>query len=43
MGAPEKAVFLLGKVKPDERNVAALTARFGGRIEKLYVIYGTTG
>jgi len=36
-GAPEKAVFLLGKVKPDERNMAALTARFGGRIEKLYV------
>ena len=38
-GAPEKAVHLLGKVKPDERNIATLTARFGGRIEKLYVNY----
>ncbi len=38
-GAPEKSVNLLGKVKPDERNIAALTARFGGRIEKLYVNY----
>ena len=36
-GSSEKAVYLLGKVKPDERNMAALTARFGGRIEKLYV------
>ena len=38
-GAPEKSVHLLGKVKPDERNISALTARFGGRIEKLYVNY----
>ena len=38
-GAPEKAVHLLGKVKPDERNIATLTARFGGRIEKLYVSF----
>ena len=38
-GSPEKSVFLLGKVKPDERNIAALTARFNGRIEKLYVNY----
>lgn len=38
-GTPEKEVHLLGKVKPDERNIAALTARFGGRIEKLYVNY----
>ncbi len=38
-GSPEKAVYLLGKVKPDERNIAELTARFGGRIEKLYVNY----
>jgi len=38
-GTPEKEVYLLGKVKPDERNIAALTARFGGRIEKLYVNY----
>ena len=36
-GYPEKNVYLLGKVKPDERNIAELTARFGGRIEKLYV------
>lgn len=32
-----KEVDLLGKVKPDERNIAELTARFGGRIEKLFV------
>ena len=38
-GAAEKSVHLLGKVKPDERNIALLTARFGGRIEKLYVNY----
>lgn len=36
-GTPEKAIHLLGKVKPDERNISTLTARFGGRIEKLYV------
>jgi Cu(I)/Ag(I) efflux system membrane fusion protein len=34
---PKKSIELLGKVKPDERNIAELTARFGGRIEKLYV------
>lgn len=34
---PDKKVYLLGKVKPDERNIAELTARFGGRIEKLFV------
>jgi Cu(I)/Ag(I) efflux system membrane fusion protein len=34
---PEKEIYLLGKVKPDERNISELTARFGGRIEKLYV------
>jgi len=38
-GAPEKIIYLLGKVKADERNIAALTARFGGRIEKLFVNY----
>lgn len=38
-GTPVKLVNLLGKVKADERNIAALTARFGGRIEKLYVNY----
>ncbi len=36
-GIPEKTIYLLGTVKPDERNIAELTARFGGRIEKLYV------
>ena len=29
-----KEIYLLGKVKPDERNIAELTARFGGRMEK---------
>ncbi len=36
-GVPEKTVLLLGKVQADERNIAKLTARFGGRIEKLFV------
>ncbi len=35
--APYKEVYFPGKVEPDERNIAELTARFGGRIEKLYV------
>ncbi len=34
---PVKNVRLLGKVKPDERNIVELTARFGGRLEKLFV------
>ena len=34
---PDKEIYLLGKIKPDERNISELTARFGGRIEKLYV------
>lgn len=38
-GLPEKNVQLLGKIKPDERNIAVLTARFGGRIEKLFINY----
>ena len=38
-GVPEKSLHLLGKVKADERNIAELTARFGGRIEKLNVNY----
>jgi Cu(I)/Ag(I) efflux system membrane fusion protein len=38
-GAPEKKVYLLGKIKPDERKIAELTARFSGRIEKLFVNY----
>ncbi len=36
-GYPGKEVYMLGKVKADERNISELTARFGGRIEKLYV------
>jgi Cu(I)/Ag(I) efflux system membrane fusion protein len=36
-GYPNREVYLLGKVSPDERNIAELTVRFGGRIEKLYV------
>ncbi len=36
-GNPEKMIYLQGKVAVDERNMAELTARFGGRIEKLYV------
>jgi len=36
-GTPEKSIYLQGKVQVDERNIAELTARFGGRIEKLFV------
>ena len=36
-GAPKKSVYLQGKVTADERNIAELTARFGGRIEALFV------
>ena len=36
-GMPQKTVYLQGKVQADERNIAELTARFGGRIEKLFV------
>jgi len=36
-GNPQKTVNLLGKVHADERNMAQLTARYGGRIEKLHV------
>ncbi len=36
-GTPHKKVHLQGKVHADERNIAVLTARFGGRIEKLFV------
>jgi len=38
-GTPEHRVQLFGKIKADERNIAELTARFGGRIEKLMVNY----
>lgn len=34
---PQKTLNLQGKVHADERNMAELTARFGGRIEKLHV------
>jgi len=34
---PVKTIELLGKVRPDERLVAAQTAHFPGRIERLYV------
>ena len=36
-GEAQKTVYLQGKVHADERNIAELTARFGGRIEKLFV------
>jgi len=36
-GSPEKSIYLQGKVEADERNIAEMTARFGGRIEKLYI------
>ena len=36
-GAAKKSLYLQGKVQADERNNAELTARFGGRIEKLFV------
>lgn len=36
-GSPQKTVYLQGRVYPDERNIAELTSRFGGRIEKLFV------
>ena len=38
-GAPEKSLFLQGKVQADERNITELTSRFGGRIEKLFVSF----
>lgn len=38
-GMPEKNVQLLGKIKADERKISELTARFGGRIEKLFINY----
>ena len=34
---PTKEIYLPGKVKADERRVSAVTARFPGRIERLYV------
>jgi Cu(I)/Ag(I) efflux system membrane fusion protein len=35
--APIKEIRLSGKIKPDERKVEVITARFAGRIEKLFV------
>ena len=37
LGVPEKSIRLQGKIHADERNISELTARFGGRIEKLFV------
>lgn len=34
---PVKKLYLFGKILPDERSYAQITARFGGRIEKLYI------
>jgi membrane fusion protein, copper/silver efflux system len=36
-GIPIKIIHLQGKVQADERNIAELTARYGGRIEQLHV------
>lgn len=36
-GTPQKTIYLQGKIQVDERNIAELTARYGGRIEKLYI------
>ncbi len=38
-GIPNKELFLQGKVQADERRISELTARFGGRIEKLHVSF----
>jgi Cu(I)/Ag(I) efflux system membrane fusion protein len=39
LGVPEKSIRLQGKLHADERNISELTARFGGRVEKLFVNY----
>lgn len=38
-GTPNREIYLQGKVQPDERRIAQLTARFGGRIEKLFISF----
>lgn len=38
-GSPKNEIYLQGKVQADERKIAELTARFGGRIEKLFVSF----
>lgn len=39
MGNAERTIKLQGKVKQDERNISLVTARFGGRLDKLEVNY----
>ena len=36
---PTKEIYLTGRIEADERRIAEITARFGGRIEKLFVNY----
>ncbi|HYQ58975.1 MAG TPA: efflux RND transporter periplasmic adaptor subunit [Draconibacterium sp.] len=36
-GTPEKEIHLQGKIQEDERRISELTARYGGRIEELFV------
>lgn len=38
-GNPEKEIYLQGKVETDERKMTEITARFGGRIEQLYISF----
>ncbi|NQU85490.1 MAG: efflux RND transporter periplasmic adaptor subunit [Mariniphaga sp.] len=38
-GTPQKSIYLQGKIQEDERRISELTARFGGRIEELFVNY----
>jgi len=38
-GIPRKEIFLQGKVQADERRISELTARIGGRIEKLFISF----
>ncbi|MBK3517018.1 efflux RND transporter periplasmic adaptor subunit [Carboxylicivirga marina] len=37
IGEPNKSIYVQGKLHVDERRIAELTARFGGRIEELFV------
>lgn len=36
-GIPQRTTYLQGKVQADERNIARITSRFGGRIEDLNI------
>jgi len=36
-GSPQKSILLQGKIQEDERRISEITARFGGRIEELFV------